>query len=137
MCYDEAVSKPILNITIETVDAQRAGVRAVFDSGSHFTLVRESILPPGTQVLKYAKPKELRTASRQGRISVTGATQLVLLIGERMIQDDALICPDLGQELLVGAGTMQKWDVTIRNDNGHTSVEVGLDLRDPDITEVD
>ncbi|MBI2059133.1 MAG: hypothetical protein HYT87_05115 [Nitrospirae bacterium] len=83
------MSKPILNITIATLDDRTAGVT------------------------------------------------LVMTIGEKMIQDDALVSPDLGQDMLVGAGTMQKWDIIIRNRNGKTKVIVGRDMRDPEITEVD
>jgi len=131
------MTKPILSITVQTVDERQAGVRAVFDTGSHFSIIKESCLPPGTPILRYTTPKEYKTASRRGRLSVTAATQLVMNVGDRMIQDEVLISPDLGQEMLVGAGTMQKWGVSIRNENGRTTVIVGRDLRDPDITEVD
>ena len=50
-----------------------------------------------------------------------------MTIGDRMIQDEALVSPNLAQEMLIGAGTMQKWDITIRTQNRHTTVEVGRD----------
>ena len=53
------------------------------------------------------------------------------------ISDIALVSPDLSQEMIVGAGTMQKWDISIINRNGHTEVTVGRDMHDPDIIEVD
>lgn len=55
----------------------------------------------------------------------------------RIIEDEALISPDLGQDLLIGAKTMQAWDISILNNNGKTTVRIGRDTRDPDITEVD
>jgi len=59
------------------------------------------------------------------------------MIGDRLIESQALVSPDLSQEMIIGAGTMQEWDITIRNQNGHTEVVVGKDLRDPDVQEVD
>ena len=131
------MGKPIQTLTVRDVADRPATVRAVFDTGSHFTIVRESCLPAGAQVLKYAKPKDMRTATQGGPLSITGATQLVIEIGDKQVQDEVLVAPQLGQEMLVGAGTMQKWDISIQNENGHTRVVVGKDLRDPDITEVD
>ena len=86
---------------------------------------------------KQASPARMRTAAQGGTLDVIGGTILVITIRDRMIQDEALVSPNLAQELLVGAGTMQKWNITIKNQNGHTSVEVGRDLRDPDVQEVD
>ena len=42
----------------------------------------------------------------------------------------------LAQEMLVGAGTMQKWDISIVTQRGLTEVFVGRDMRDPDINDV-
>ncbi|MBI4700730.1 MAG: retroviral-like aspartic protease [Deltaproteobacteria bacterium] len=131
------MSKPILEVQIETLDERRGRARAVFDTGAHPTIIRESCLPEGAAVVRRAKPVEMRTAAAGGRLRITGATILVMTVGDRVIQDEVLVSPDLAQEMLVGAGTMQKWDISIRNENGHTRVEVGRDLRDPDIQEID
>lgn len=70
-----------------------------------------------------------RTAARGGSFSATGELPLVLTIGDREVDDLALVSSDLSQEMLVGAGTMRKWDIT--------EVAVGRDMRDPDVIEVD
>jgi len=79
----------------------------------------------------------LRTAAQGGTLEVVGGIVLVVTIGERMIQTHALVSPNLAQEMLIGAETMQGWDISIRNGGGRTTVEVGKDLRDPDVQEVD
>ncbi len=38
--------------------------------------------------------------------------------------------------MLIGAGLMQMWDISIRNKNGHTKIHVGHDMNDPDIQTV-
>jgi hypothetical protein len=135
--YTEVVSKPILDVTIETLDAHRGRVRALFDTGAHPTIIREDRLPAGAALVRRPAPLRMRTATQGGTLDVIGGTILVITVGDRQIQDEALVSPNLTQELLVGAGTMQKWDISIKKENGHTSVEIGRDLRDPDIQEVD
>ena len=62
---------------------------------------------------------------------------LVLTIGDKQIEGSAHVSPDLSQEMLVGAGTMQMWDLSIINRNGKTEISVARDMHDPQITEVD
>ena len=131
------MGKPIMGVTVQEISGGTATARAVFDSGSHYTIIREGALPAGTQVLEYPTPRELRTAAQGGRLLVKGITHLVFTIGDKIIEDDAMVSATLSQEAIIGAGTMQKWDITLKNENGHTSVVVGHDMRDPDITEVD
>ncbi len=131
------MGKPILEVTVQEIQGRTSSVRTVFDSGSHYTIVREGALPAGTQILEYPTPRELRTAAQGGRLLVKGTTHLVFTIGGKMIEDDAMVSATLSQEAIIGAGTMQKWDISLKNENGHTTVVVGHDMRDPDITEVD
>jgi len=126
-----------VDLEITTLEEKSARVRAVFDTGAHPTIIREDRLPRDAAVLRGPAARQMRTAAQGGTLTITGGTILVMTIGEKQIQDEVLVSPNLAQEMLVGAGTMQKWDITIRNANGHTSVEIGRDLRDPDIQEVD
>lgn len=135
--YTEPMSKPILPIRVTTLDEKTAEVRAVFDTGSFYTIIREDKVPKGASVLRRSTVKELRAASKGSRVTAVAEVFLVLTIGEKMVEDAALISPDLAQEMLVGAGTMQKWDISIMTTNGKTEVVVARDMRDPDITEVD
>lgn len=131
------MSKPILDVTLSTAEGRTAAARAVVDSGSFYTIVRESVLPPGVTVERYPAVREMRTAAAGGRLRTTGQLVLEVSLVGKTIQTAALVSPDLGQEMLLGARTMQEWDISIRNRNGDTVVEVGRDMRDPDLMEVD
>ena len=131
------MSKPILDVEIHTPDDAVALVKAVFDTGSFYTIVREDRVPSSASIVRRKSPWTLRAAARGSQLTAVGEVSLVLSIGDRQIHDIALVSPDLSQEMLVGAGTMQKWDISIVNRNGHTDVSVGRDMHDPDITEVD
>lgn len=131
------MSKPILDIEIKTLDDKAATVKAVFDSGSFYTILREDRVPSSASIVRGKSPRMLRAAAKGSQLAAIGEVSLVLTIGNRQIDDVALVSPDLSQEMIVGAGTMQKWDISIVNRNGHTEVTVGRDMHDPDITEVD
>lgn len=53
-----------------------------------------------------------------------------------MIRDETLVSDEPGSDMLIGAKTMQSWDITIRNSNGKTKVIVKHDMRDPEINAV-
>jgi hypothetical protein len=131
------MSKSIANIQIATLDEKKARAKAVFDSGSFFTILRENMVPEGAVIVKRKSPKEFNTAAVGGKLTVTGEIPIVMTIGDRVIEDLVLLSPNLSQELLIGAGTMQKWGISIENKNGETGIIVGRNLSDPDITEID
>lgn len=131
------MSKPIMEVMLRSIGGGRSKAHAVFDTGSHYSIIQESKLPPGTQVYRYPKAEVLKTAAVGGRLSVTGTTVLFIQIGRRVIRHEVLVSPNLSKEMLVGAGTMQEWDISVRNGGGRTRVNVGKDVRDPDVTEVD
>ena len=130
------MTKPIIDVELESMDGYKGAARAVFDSGSHSTLIREDCLPKGTVMGRRKKRLVFKTAAKGGTLEIVGGVVLIITIGDRMIRDEALVSPDLSQEMIIGAGTMQKWDITLRNTNGRTQVEIPKDLNDPDIQEV-
>lgn len=131
------MAKPILDVELETLDGKKGRAKAVFNYGSRSTIIPEDRLPMGTVMGRREKPLQFRTAARGGTLDIVGGVVLVIAVDGRMIRDEALVSPDLSQEMIIGSGTMQKWDITLRNENGHARVEVPKDLNDPDIQEVD
>lgn len=129
------MSKPICKIEIRTVTGKRANVNAVLDTGSFYTIVRESCLPQKAQVT-HTKKEFFETARRGSKLEVTGSIVLKMKIATHWVRGEALVAPNLGAEMLIGAGLMQMWDISIRNLNGHTSIRVGRDMNDPEIQTV-
>jgi hypothetical protein len=121
------VSKPIVDIKIRTTDDATANVKAVFDSGSFYTIVHEDKVPSAASVVRRKSPRTLGAAARGSQLTAVGDVSLVLTIGNKEIDDAALVSPNLVQEMLVGARTMQKWDISIINRNGSTQVSIGRD----------
>ena len=131
------MSKPLRNVEIRTADDKIGRAEAVFDPGSFYTILRENKVPSGAMIIRRPTPLTLRAASLGSSLTVSGDLTLVMILDDREFDDAVLVSPDLAQEMLIGAGTMQKWDISILNRNGSTEIRVGRDRRDPAITEVD
>lgn len=131
------MGKLVLDIKITSPDERTATVKAVFDWGSFYSILREDKVPKGAMFVKRKAPRSFRAAAKGSKLLAIGELSLIMSIRDKQIDDFVLISPDLSQEMLVGAGTMQKWDISIVNRDGHTELSLGRDMRDPDITEVD
>lgn len=127
--------KPLLPVKIFSLNKTSNHLNAVFDSGSYYTIIRADKLPRNTTVIK--QKVTFRTANKKGNLNIIGQTILTIAIGNKMIQDAVLVSHELGSDMLIGAKTMQSWDISIVNTNGKTKVNVKHDMRDPEITEVD
>ncbi|MBI2889802.1 MAG: hypothetical protein HYY13_03350 [Nitrospirae bacterium] len=131
------MGKPVLKVTLTTADQKARTVPGLFDTGSFYTIVRSDCVPSGNAVAAYKTAHTLGTAKRRAKVRVVGDVVLVIRIGRKIIRSPAFVSPDLQREFIIGAETMQAWDITIRNRNGKTKVIVGRDMRDPEVTEVD
>ena len=134
------MSKPIHNIAIETMEKKVNKVNTLFDTSSFYTIVREDVLPETKFVHWYPVSEEFKTvpSTREGKLQIKGVTRLMIEYdNRRIVEGDILISSELNREMIIGAKTMQAWDIGINSKNGHTVVTFGKDMRDPEITEVD
>ena len=130
------MSKPVRQVTITTLDEKSGTVKAVFDTGSFYSILRADKVPEGAAVLERKKPLVLKAAAQDTRLTVTAEVVLIMKLGDKEIEDVVSVSSDLAQEMLVGAGTMQRWDISVLNRNGNTEVDIGTDRRDPEVNEV-
>lgn len=130
------MGKPVIDVKVQTTEGVEFHTKTLFDSGAFYTVIRDDILPPGTQILRYKSPETFGTAAKEGQITVTGITNVIIAVGGKMVSTRAFVSPDLRREFLVGAETMQAWDISIVTTNGKTEIRVGHDMHDPDITEI-
>lgn len=130
------MSKPIVSINIKTFDGKSGKVNAIFDTGSYYTLIRENCVPADAAVIKLKNQKFFGTAHKSGQLKIVASLPLILVINGHPVDDGVLVCPDLKSEFIIGAKTMQSWDISIKNKNGQTKIHVGRDMNDPDIQTV-
>ncbi len=128
--------KPVVPVVVTSTDLKRRKLPALLDSGSFYTLVRLDCVPSNKAILRRARSDKLGTAGRRGGLTIVGDTVLVVAIGKKRIRTPALVSSDMKREFLIGAETMQAWDISIHSRTGKTRVVVGRDMRDPDVIEV-
>ncbi len=131
------MTKPVREIDITTIGGKKGHVEALIDTGSFYTLIREDCLPKGASPEAMEKPEILGTAQKKGKVRTVGGIIMVMIVEGHPIRDEVYISPDLKREFIIGAKTMQAWDITIKNKNGHTTVHVGRDMNDPDTQSVE
>ena len=131
------MTKPILEAKLESLDGKTGKAKAVFDTGASVTLIREDCVPTGALVTPRAKPRRYKTAGQDGKVSAIGGLIMTMTFGDHVIKDEVDVSPDLVREMLIGVGTMQKWDISVVTKNGSTRVEFGRDLLDPEMEHID
>ncbi len=131
------MSKPIRMIKVSARDGKKASVEALIDTGAFYTIIRQDCVPAGAKVNPYKTGELLGTAGKRGHVRAVAETVLVMVVEGHPIRDEVLISPDLKREFILGAKTMQAWDISVKNKNGHTTVHVGRDMNDPDIQAVE
>ncbi|MBI5218515.1 MAG: hypothetical protein HY958_06245 [Bacteroidia bacterium] len=126
------MSKPVFDIEITTPEQKSGKVTAVFDSGAFPTIIRQDKLPP-TQIIKYHNPEIYGGAVQGSKLNVIGCTRLIVEYNNKMISTLVEVAPLLAADMLIGARTMQEWDISIVNKNGKTEINIGHDMRDPEL----
>jgi len=126
------MSKPVFPVIITTVENQTATVNAVFDSGSYPTIIRQDKLPPG-QINNYLIPTIYRGAVQGSKLEVIGVTRLIVEYNNHQFYVWAEVSPQLSSDMLIGASSMQQWDISITNKNGKTDIHIAHDRRDPEL----
>lgn len=131
------MTKPIRTIKLKTMDGKKSEVEALIDTGSFYTIIRQDCVPAGAKFISYKTAEKLGTAKKSGQVRIVASAEMILEIDGHPILEDVRISPDLKREFILGAKTMQAWDISIKNKNGHTKIHVGHDMNDPDIQAVE
>src|SRR3990172_11275412 len=118
------MSKPIKRITLTTNDRKSVEVNAVFDTSSFYSIIREDLVPSPNMIARYSSPDKFGNATKGGHLSILGTVNLTMTIGKKMIQDEARVSPQLRSDFILGAKTMQSWDISIKNKKGNTKITI-------------
>jgi predicted aspartyl protease len=126
------MAKPVIEVKVAAPGKKKfSKLEALFDTGSYYNIIRADLLPAQATAMPFKE--KMGTAAKKGVVEISGVTVLHFDIGGRHIMDDVRISPNLNRELIIGAGTMQKWDISVQNTKGHTRVVLKKDMHDPDI----
>ena len=84
-------------------------VVAIFDSGAAYSCIRPELAQKLEVVLKLPEPMNFATAKDGESILAKEAIRLNSYIDGYRFSDEFMVIPELSEEVLIGAATLQKW----------------------------
>ena len=106
-----------------------AEMETLFDSGATYSLVRADMVDRLGQSERLPRPLNAETASEGQFLRIESAIRLEFYLNDLRLTDEFLVVPNLSEEAIIGAVTMQKWKIKL--DFEHDTV-----VTDPRVTKV-
>jgi hypothetical protein len=101
----------VIPINYESEKGEK-NLMTLFDSGANLSCISEkyfNVFGPTQKI----KTKRLSTASSENFIEVNYKVILEFEINDVQLSDEFLIVPNLSEDAIIGAATMQKWRIKL------------------------
>jgi len=95
---------------------------ALFDSGANLSCINEEFAGQIANPEAFLHPRKLATASEHHFIEISHAIRTDFYLNDVQLSDEFLVVPQLSEDVIIGAATMQKWRIKL--DFEHDSVFV-------------
>jgi len=89
----------------------------LFDSGATYSCIHPRYVNAVGQLNKMQTPLNLCTASRDTYLEVNEKILSEFYIHDYRMSDEFLVVPDLTEEAIIGAATLQKWRIKLDFEN--------------------
>jgi len=99
----------------------------LFDSGANLSCINPRYIPELGTALRLGRTRIVATASEAHFIEIKEVIRLDFYIEDTLLSDEFLVVPDLSEEAIIGAATLQKWRIKLdfEYDNVHVDPKVG------------
>jgi hypothetical protein len=95
---------------------------ALFDSGANLSCINEEHAGMIANLEAFLHPRKLATASEHHFMEITHRISTDFYLNDIQLSDEFLVVPQLSEEAIIGAATMQKWRIKL--DFEHDTVYV-------------
>jgi predicted aspartyl protease len=95
----------------------------LFDSGANLSCIDEKHLEKLEKPVNLGRVRRLATASEGHFIEIKEAVRLDFYIHDVLLSDEFLVVPNLSEEAIIGAATLQKWRIKLNFEDN--KVELG------------
>lgn len=85
----------------------------LFDSGATFSCISPEHIKSITDPVRMAKPMEVATASEGTYLKVSERITPDFYINDIRMSDEFMVVPNLSEEAIIGAATLQKWRIKL------------------------
>lgn len=106
-------------------DKGKNDLEVFFDSGARRSVIRKDAAEKIASLQKSLLRRTFTLADNKTQIHSEEVTVLWITIDGKTIDDEFYVVSDLSRELIVGASTMQTWDILL--DLKNEKVTVGVD----------
>lgn len=95
----------------------------LFDSGANLSCIDEKHLNNLEVAVHLGRKRKLATASEGHFIEVKEAVRLDFYINDVLLSDEFLVVPNLNEEAIIGAATLQKWRIKLNFEEDRVEVD--------------
>jgi predicted aspartyl protease len=96
---------------------------ALFDSGANLSCINEEFASEIANLEPFLHPRKLATASEHHFIEINSRIATDFFLNDVHLSDEFLVVPQLSEEVIIGATTMQKWRMKLDFDSNKVIVD--------------
>ena len=100
-----------------------ATVRALYDTGAGSSFVRRDIAERLGDIVGTVRPLTFTMADGREAFTVDQMINLDILVGDIPLIFNYYVVIDLAEELIIGADMMQRWKISLDQDNETVSID--------------
>lgn len=96
---------------------------SLFDTGANLSCIDEQHLQNLENPVHLGRVRRLATASEGHYIEIKEAVRLDFYIDDVLLSDEFLVVPNLSEEAIIGAATLQKWRIKLNFEDDKVEVD--------------
>ncbi|QDK81178.1 hypothetical protein EXU85_22230 [Spirosoma sp. KCTC 42546] len=85
----------------------------LFDSGANLSCINPEHVPEVAHLESLGRIRRVATAAIGHYIEIKHVVRLDFYLQDVLLSDEFLVVPDLSEEAIIGAATMQKWRIKL------------------------
>ena len=85
----------------------------LFDNGANLSCIHPDYIKDLETLIPLGRVRKLMTTSKGHYIEVKQVIRLDFYIDDVLLSDEFLVVPDLSEEAIIGAATLQKWRIKL------------------------
>ncbi len=98
-------------------------IYTLFDSGANLSCINPDYIQDIAEKQPLGRIRKLATASEGHYIEVKDAVRLDFYIDDVLLSDEFLVVPNLSEEAIIGAATLQKWRIKLNFEDDKVEVD--------------
>ena len=96
---------------------------ALFDSGATYSCINDSLAEQLEILTPLHKPMRLATASEHVFMEIKNTVRLDFYKDDIRLSDEFLVVPNLSEDVVIAATTMQKWRIKLDFENDNVIID--------------